>query len=158
MREKWRYQMSDIDVGPIDYLALSFPGAKLKGDGMTALVDLMDRGIVRVLDLRFVKRGTDGTITAMTIADFDGDGVLDVAVFEGAESGLLDQDDLEQFASLVEPGDAVGVIVYENTWAIPFVAAMQDADAEVVASARIPAADVAARLDELEGALAGKTA
>ena len=150
--------MSDIDVGPIDYLALSFPGAKLKGDGLNALVDLMDRHIVRVLDLRFVQRGTDGTITAMTVADFDGDGALDVAVFEGAESGLLDEDDLSEFASLIEPGDAVGVLVYENTWAIPFVSAMQAADAEVVASARIPATAVAARLDELESELVGKSA
>lgn len=150
--------MSDIDVGPIDYLALAFPGAKLKGDGLKALVDLIDRHIVRILDLRFVKRETDGTITAMTIADFDGDGVLDVEVFEGVESGLLDEDDLGEVASLIEPGDAVGVVLYENTWAIPFVSAMQAADAEVVASARIPVSAVAARLDELESELVGKSA
>jgi len=150
--------MPDIDVGPIDYLALVFPGAKLNGDGMNALVELIDRNIIHVLDLRFVKRGTDGTIIALTIADMDGDGVLDVAVFEGVESGLLDEDDLAEFASLVEPGDAVGIIVYENTWAIPFVSAMQTAGAEVLASARIPALDVAARLDELEGNLTGTSA
>lgn len=150
--------MSDIDVGPIDYLALVFPGAKLTGDGLNALVDLIDRGIIRVLDLRFVKREMDGSVTGMTIADLDGDGVLDVAVFEGVESGLLDEEDLGQFASLIEPGSAVGIVVYENTWAIPFVSAMQDAGAEVLASARIPANDVAARLDELETDLAGASA
>jgi Family of unknown function (DUF6325) len=150
--------MSDIDVGPIDYLALVFPGAKLNGDGLNALVDLIDRGVIRVLDLRFVKRETDGTITGMTVADFDGDGVLDVAVFAGVESGLLGEDDLGEFASLVDPGDAVGVVVYENTWAGPFVSAMRTAGAEVIASERIPALDVAARLDELEGDLAGASA
>jgi hypothetical protein len=149
-----RYEMSDIDVGPIDYLALAFPGAKLTGDGLRALVDLTDRGIIRILDLRFVKRETDGTITAMAVADFDDDGVLDLAVFQGVESGLLDEDDMAKVASLIDPGDAVGVLVYENTWARPFVSAMSTAGAEVIASARIPAADVNARLDELDAKLA----
>lgn len=147
--------MSDIEVGPIDYLALSFPGAKLNGNGLNALVDLMDRGIIRVLDLRFVQRGTDGTITAMTIADLDGDGTLDLAVFQGAESGLLAEDDLAAFGEMVEPGDAVGIVVYENTWAGPFVTAMRSVGAEVIASARIPAPEVIARLEELESDLAG---
>jgi hypothetical protein len=142
--------MSEIQVGPIDYLALVFPGAKLTGDGLTALVDLVDRGIIRVLDLRVVKRGEDGLITGLTVADLDGDGVLDVAVFQGVESGLLGEDDLQAFADLVDPGDAIGVVVYENTWAAPFVAAMRAEGAEVLTSARIPAADVIARLEELE--------
>jgi len=142
--------MSEIQVGPIDYLALVFPGAKLTGDGLTALVDLVDRGIIRVLDLRVVKRGEDGLITGLTVADLDGDGVLDVAVFQGVESGLLGEDDLQAFADLVDPGDAIGVVVYENTWAAPFVAAMRAEGAEVITSARIPAEDVIARLEELE--------
>src|SRR4051795_5025608 len=144
--------MPDIDVGPIDYLALVFPGAKLNGDGLNALVDLLDRRIIQVLDLRFVKRETDGTIVGMTVADMDGDGVLDVAVFEGVESGLLDDDDLAQAGSLVAPGSAVGLLVYENTWAGPFVSAMRRVGAEVLASGRIPATDVIAILDELEAA------
>jgi hypothetical protein len=142
--------MSEIQVGPIDYLALAFPGAKLTGDGLTQLVDLVDRGIIRVLDLRVVKRGEDGLITALTVADLDGDGVLDVAVFQGVESGLLGDDDLQAFADLVAPGDAIGVVVYENTWAAPFVAAMRAEGAEVLADARIPVADVLARLEEIE--------
>jgi hypothetical protein len=142
--------MSEIQVGPIDYLALAFPGAKLTGDGLTQLVDLVDRGIIRVLDLRVVKRGEDGLITGLTVADLDGDGVLDVAMFQGVESGLLGDDDLQAFADLVAPGDAIGVIVYENTWAAPFVAAMRTEGAEVLADARIPVADVIARLEEIE--------
>ena len=142
--------MSEIQVGPIDYLALVFPGAKLTGDGLTQLVDLVDRGIIRVLDLRVVKRGEDGLITGLTVADLDGDGVLDVAVFQGVESGLLGDDDLQGLADLVSPGDAIGVVVYENTWAAPFVAAMRGEGAEVIADARIPVADVIARLEEIE--------
>jgi len=144
--------MTEQDTGPIDYLALEFPGAQLKGEGLAILVDLVDRGIISILDLRFVKREDDGSFTALAIADLDGDGVLDLAVFEGVESGLLDDDDLSQAVSLVAPGSAVGLLVYENTWAGPFVSAMRRVGAEVLAGGRIPATDVIAILDELEAA------
>jgi hypothetical protein len=142
--------MTEQDIGPIDYLTVEFPRAKLTGEGLAALVDLVDRGIIRILDLRFVKREEDGTFSALAVSDFDGDGVLDLAVFEGVESGLLDDDDLNQAASVIEPGSAAGLLVYENTWAGPFVSAMRRAGAEVVASGRIPANDVVAMLDALE--------
>jgi hypothetical protein len=138
------------DVGPIDYLALEFPQAKLNGEGLGILIDLVDRGIIRLLDLRMVKREVDGTFTAAEIADFDNDGTLDLAVFEGVQSGLLDDDDLSQAANLIEPGNAVALLVWENAWAGPFVSAMRRAGAEVVASGRIPANDVVAALDALE--------
>jgi hypothetical protein len=138
------------DVGPIDYLALEFPQAKLNGEGLGILIDLVDRGIIRLLDLRMVKREVDGTFTAAEIADFDNDGTLDLAVFEGVQSGLLDDDDLSQAANLIEPGNAVALLVWENAWAGPFVSAMRRAGAEVVASGRIPADDVVAALDALE--------
>ena len=142
----------NVDVGPIDYLALEFPGARLTGEGMAILVDLVDRGIIRVLDMRALVRAGDGTVTAVAISDLDGDGTLDLAVFEGVESDLLDEDDLKEAASLVEPGNAVAILVYENTWAGPFVSAMRRAGAEVVASVRIPADTVIARLEQLEAA------
>jgi len=142
----------DLIVGPIDYLAVEFPGAKLNGDGLRALVDLVDKGIIRILDLRVAVVDAGGDITAVEITDLDGDGTLDLSVFVGARSGLLDDDDLKDSASLVEPGNAVGLLLYENTWAGPFVAALRRADAEVIASGRIPASDVIALLDELEAA------
>ena len=142
--------MTELQVGPIDYLAIEFPGARMTGEGLAALLDLVDNNIIRVLDLRAAKVDTDGTVTALEIADFDGDGTLDLAVFQGVQSGLLDDDDLNQSAGLIEPGNAVALILYENTWAGPFVAAMRKAGAEVVASGRIPAADVIDLLDQLE--------
>jgi len=142
----------DMVVGPIDYLAVEFPGAKLNGEGLRELVNLVDRGIIRILDLRVAVVDAGGDITAVEITDLDGDGTLDLSVFVGARSGLLDDDDLKGSASLVEPGNAVGLLLYENTWAGPFVSALRRADAEVIASGRIPAADVIAMLDELEAA------
>jgi hypothetical protein len=140
----------NVDVGPIDYLALEFPGAGLRGEGMAILVDLVDRGIIRVLDMKALVRSDDGAVTAVSISDLDGDGTLDLAVFEGVESDLLDEDDLKEAAALVQPGNAVALLVYENTWAGPFVSAMRRAGAEVVASVRVPADAVIARLEALE--------
>lgn len=149
--------MTQLDAGPIDYLALEFPGARLEGEGLAALLDLTDRGIIRILDLVVATVAADGNFTVVEFADLDGDGALDLAVFEGARSGLLDEDDIAQSAALVQPGSAVGVLVYENTWAGPFVTAMRHAGAEVIASGRIPADDVVAALDELESAQPGTT-
>ena len=142
--------MSTVDVGPIDYLAVEFPDGQLKGEGLRALLDLVDRGIIQILDLRVVKRETDGSYTAAAVADFDGDGALDLAIFSGIESGLLDDDDLQQAADLVQPGSAVAVLLYENTWAGPFVSAMRRAGAEVISSGRIPATTVLDALEALE--------
>ncbi len=139
-----------VDVGPIDYLALEFPEARVNGEGLAALLDLVDKGSVRILDLRAVKREVDGTFTEIEIADFDSDGTLDLAVFRGVSSGLLDDDDLSQAASLIEPGKVVAVLVWENTWAAPFVSAMRRVGADIIASGRIPADEVVAMLDELE--------
>jgi hypothetical protein len=142
--------MTELAVGPIDYLAIELPAARMSGEGLAALVDLVDRGLIRVLDLRAVRREDDGTFTAVAITDLDHDGTLDLAVFEGIESGMLDDDDLRQAAELIEPGKVVALLLYENTWAAPFVAAMRRAGAELIASGRIPADEVEAMLDALE--------
>ena len=144
--------MSEIDVGPIDYFAVEFPTGNLTGEGMAVLVDLVDRGIIRILDARFAIKDEDGSFTAVALTDLDGDGTLDLAVFEGASSGLLGDEDLAQAAALVPEGTAVGVMIYENTWAGPFVTAMRNHGARVLADGRIPVEDVIAALDSLESA------
>jgi len=144
--------MTDVDVGPIDFLALEIPEGNMKGEGFAALLDLVNSGTIRILDLRAVLVGDDGSLTALSIGDFDGDGTLDLAVFDGAESGLLADDDVRQAADLVGRGNAVVVLLYENTWAGPFVTAMRRAGAELIASGRIPANDVIEALDALETA------
>ena len=111
----------DIDqMGPVDYLVVEFPGNKMTGEGLPLLVDLVDRGIIRILDFAFVMKELDGSVHAIAISDFDGDGQLDLAVFEGASSGLLDEGDLDEAGGVLEPGSSAGVLVYENVWAAPF--------------------------------------
>ena len=107
--------VDDLDeLGPIDYLVVEFPGSRMTGEGLPILVDLVDRGIIRILDLEFVKRELDGSVVGMTIRDFDHDGTLDLAVFEGSFSGLLDKDDVNEAASLLQPGDSAGIVIYRE--------------------------------------------
>ncbi|MDL2080502.1 DUF6325 family protein [Streptomyces sp. GXMU-J15] len=140
------------DVGPIDYLVVEFPGNRMTGENFPLLVDLVDRGIIRILDLMFVRKEEDGTVSGMEIADLTGDGALDLAVFEGASSGLLGQDDLEEAASALQPGSSAGILVYENRWAAPFAAALRRSGAQLVASGRIPVPALVAALDATEDA------
>ncbi|MEE1755260.1 DUF6325 family protein [Streptomyces sp. SP18CS02] len=139
-------------MGPIDYLVVEFPGNRMTGEGFPLLVDLVDRGLIRILDLTFIRKDTDGSVAGLEIADLTGDGELDLAVFDGASSGLLGQDDLEEAAAALEPGSSAGVLVYENLWAAPFAAALRRGGAELVASGRIPVSAVLAALDATEPA------
>lgn len=144
-------QRNDLeDLGPIDYLVVEFPGSKMTGEGLPLLVDLVDRGIIRILDFVFVKKELDGSVKGMAIADLDRDGKLDLAVFEGASSGLLGPEDLDEAGGVLEPGSSAGLLVYENRWAAPFASALRRGGGQVVASGRIPISDVVAALDATE--------
>ncbi|MET9907651.1 DUF6325 family protein [Streptomyces sp. NPDC006476] len=140
------------DMGPIDYVVVEFPGNRMTGEAFPLLVDLVDRGIIRILDLRFIRKDEDGSVTALEIADLTGDGRLDLAVFEGASSDLLGQDDLEEAAAAVEPGNSAGLLVYENLWAAPFASALRRAGAQLVASGRLNVQAVLAALEAAEAA------
>ncbi|MCX4428035.1 DUF6325 family protein [Streptomyces mirabilis] len=137
-------------MGPIDYIVVEFPGNRMTGEGLPLLVDLVDRGVIRILDLMFVRKEEDGSVVGMEVADFTGDGALDLAVFEGASSGLLGEDDIEEAGSALEPGNSAGILVYENLWAAPFATALRRGGAQLVASGRIPVPAVLAALDATE--------
>ncbi|WP_328458009.1 DUF6325 family protein [Streptomyces sp. NBC_00386] len=137
-------------MGPIDYIVVEFPGNRMTGEGLPILVDLVDRGLIRILDLLFVRKDADGSVVGMEVADFDGDGALDLAVFEGVSSGLLGEDDIEEAGKALEPGNAAGILVYENVWAAPFATALRRGGAQLVASGRIPVPAVLAALEETD--------
>jgi hypothetical protein len=137
-------------TGPISYLVVEFPGNKMTGEGFRVLVDLVERGLIRILDLAFVTRGIDGRTRAIDLRDMDGDGVLDLAVFEGASSGLLDDSDIDDAGSVIEAGSSAGILIFENCWATPFTQALRGAGAELVAAGYIPQDSIAASLDAAE--------
>jgi hypothetical protein len=139
-----------VEMGPIDYVVVEFPGNRMTGEGFPILVDLVDRGVIRILDLLFVRKDKDGSVAGMEIADFDGDGALDLAVFQGASSGLLGEDDIEEAGRALEPGNSAGILVYENVWAAPFATALRRGGAQLVASGRIPVPAVLAALEDTD--------
>lgn len=140
-------------AGPIDFLLLEFDPAKADGSAAAALADLVDRGIVALYDIAVIAKAQDGSVAVLDISANESGGF---DVFAGARSGLIGDDDVAEAGVALAPGRAAALLVYENTWAIPFITAARAVDAEVIASARMPAETVIAALDALDAAEAGK--
>ncbi|TRW45489.1 DUF6325 family protein [Georgenia yuyongxinii] len=139
-------------TGPIDYIVVEFPGNRMRGEAFPLLIELVERGIIRILDLVFVRKDTDGSIAALTLKDLDGDDELDLQLFEGASSGLIGDEDVADIGNVLEPGSSGGVLIYENLWAAPFASAVRRAGGQLVASGRLPVQAILAALDEVEHA------
>jgi hypothetical protein len=136
------------ELGPIDIVVIAYPaGAPMTGEAAPMLLDLVDRGIIRVLDALFVQGNDDGTFSGFEATDLDSNSLGDFKVFEGASSGLLGEDDVATAGETLEPGSAAVMIVYENRWAAPFAAAVRRNGGVMVANQRIPAQDLMDALD-----------
>jgi hypothetical protein len=139
----------DIEMGPIDYVLVEWTGKQPEGEIAPHLVDLVDRGLIRILDLAFLAKAEDGTIAALELSDIGGD-AAELMIFEGAATGLLDEEDHAEAGAALEPGTSAALLVYENTWAAPFATAVRRSGGQLVASGRIPIEDVLAALDAVE--------
>ena len=137
--------------GPIDFVLLQFPTDRLTGEASGALADLVERGIVRIYDLLVIRKDESGAVEVLEIEN-PAHGASSFSYFSGARSGILGDEDAQEAASAMDPGTVAALIVYENTWAIPFVKAARSAGAEVVAAARIPADTVMEVLAAAEAA------
>jgi hypothetical protein len=138
------------EMGPVDFLVIEFPQCHPIGENVPLLVDLVDRGIIRILDLVLIKREFDGSVSILALADADGDGEWDYSVFEGVSAGLVGEDDVDEAAQALEPGRSAALLVYENRWAAPLAVALRRSGAELVASGRIPVQSIVASLDAIE--------
>ena len=138
-----------VEMGPIDYILVEWPGRQPNGEVAPYLVDLVERGLIRILDLSFIAKDEDGSVAGIELADL-GDGAGELTVFEGASSGLISDDDLTEAAAALEPGTSAALLIFENAWAGPFVAAVRRSGGQLVASGRIPADDILAALDAAE--------
>ncbi|HET7119939.1 MAG TPA: DUF6325 family protein [Solirubrobacterales bacterium] len=140
-----------VEMGPVDYLLVEWPGRQPNGEVAPHLVDLVERGLIRILDLVFIHKDEDGTVAGIELADVGGE-VPELAIFEGASSGLLSEEDVSEAGGVLEPGTSAALLVFENSWAAPFVGAVRRSGGELVASGRIPAADVIEALEAAEAA------
>lgn len=137
------------ETGPIDYILVEWPGRQPNGEVAPHLVDLVDRGLIRILDLVFVAKDEDGTVRGLEIAEVGGE-VAELSIFEGASSGLLSEEDIDEAGGVMEPGTSAALLVFENTWAAPFATAVRRSGGQLAASGRIPVQAVLAALDAAE--------
>jgi Family of unknown function (DUF6325) len=136
------------ELGPVDWIVVEFPGSKFKGEIAPALQDLVERDIVRILDLLIMKKDDDGTLEAFELSDLDDTELGSLRSYETALAMLLSEDDVEAVAAAVEPGSTAAVLVWENTWAAPFGSAVRRAGGQLVASGRIPVQALLAVIEE----------
>jgi len=140
------------EMGPIDYVVIEWPpGKQPSGEGAPIVVDLVEKGIIRVLDVAFITKGEDGSIAGIDIKDLGQDSE-ELLLFEGASSGLLSEEDKTEAGEALEPGASAALLVYENRWAAPFAVAMRRSGAQLVANGRIPVQAVIAALEAAEEA------
>jgi hypothetical protein len=142
------------ELGPIDIVVIGYPvDAPMTGEAIPMLLDLVDRKIIRVLDALFVIKEEDGTFSGFEAKGLEGKGVGDLAVFEGAGSGLLGDEDAAAAAEAMEPGTAAVLIVYENRWAGPFAAAVRRNGGVLLGYERISAEALLESLEAAEAAV-----
>jgi len=135
------------ELGPIDYIVLEWPGKQPTGEAAPLIVELADRGIINILDVAFMLKREDGSVDAIEMGDLAGSGFEE---FEGASSGLIGQDDLEEAAAALNPGTCAAVLVWENRWAAPVAVALRRSGGQLVASGRLPVQAIIAALDAAE--------
>jgi hypothetical protein len=138
--------MGDTVLGPIDYLAVEWPDRQVTGEGFRLLMDLVDREIVRVLDILFIGKDAEENVSKIEMADVENSDALDERLW-GLSSGLLDQSDIDEVAAVIGPGSLAGILVYENVWAVPMWTALDRSSARLVGAGRIVADDLIAALD-----------
>jgi hypothetical protein len=126
------------ELGPIDWIVVEFPGSRFNGEIAPALADLVDRGIIRVLDLLVLKKDADGTLEAFELSDLEDSELGGLRSHEDELAMLLSEEDVNALAAAVEPGSSAAVLVWENKWAAPFGMAVRHSGGQLVASGRIP--------------------
>ncbi|HXJ64485.1 MAG TPA: DUF6325 family protein [Actinomycetota bacterium] len=141
------------ELGPVDWIVVEFPGSKFNGEIAPALQDLVDREIVRVLDLLFLKKDEDGSIEAYEVGDLEDSELGELRAYETALAMLLSEDDVNAVAEAIEPGSSAAVLVWENKWAAPFASAVRHSGGQLVASGRIPIQSLLAAIEEDEASI-----
>ena len=135
------------ELGPVDYLVVEFPGSQFKGEILPELVDLVQRGIVRVLDLVMIKKSADGSYEAFEFGDPDAGPLGEIRELERQLADLLSEEDVVAVAETLEPWSTAALLVYENLWAAPFASAVRRAGGVLVADGRIPIQSLIAALE-----------
>ena len=142
--------MSDDELGSIGYLAAEFPSGKITEEDAAILLDAVNRRIIRVLDLEFLAKDADGSMRRVELHELDNPDGVDLGVWTGAYSGLLDDSDVAEIGRAIEPGSVAGIVIYENLWTLDLDALLHTHGARLIADGRIEPEDMVAALDQAE--------
>ena len=137
------------EMGPVDYVVLEWPGRQPKGEVAPMILELVDKGIIRILDVALMVKGNDGSVAAIDLGELGGD-AAGFGEFQGASTGLIGEEDLVEAAAALAPGTSAAVLVWENRWAAPIAVALRKSGGQLVASGRIEIQAILAALDALE--------
>ena len=137
-------------LGPVDHLIVEFPAGAVNEQSFAELVDLVDRGLIYVLDLEFVERPVQGEPRVIDVSAVSEGPAL--SVLAGASSGLLDEDDLRSVAETLAPGTVAAVVIFENLWIVPMLSALHGSGGRIVSENRVSVEDLLGSLDRVEGA------
>ena len=138
------------ELGPIDFLAIEFPGGNISAAGFEQLLSLADGGVIDILDLEFIAKDSAGNTGKVDVGELVNPGGVDLSAWKGASSGLLDRADVDEIAAAIQPGSVAAVVVYENRWVLSLVSTWQRDGARFIADGGISASDVVAALDATE--------
>jgi hypothetical protein len=139
------------ELGPVDWLVVEFPGSRFNGEIAPTITDLVDREIIRVLDLLMLRKDDDGNLEAFEIAELEDSELGELREYEAELAMLLSAEDVEAVAAAIEPGSSAACLVFENRWAAPFASAVRRAGGQLVANGRIPVQALLASI-EADGA------
>lgn len=142
--------LDDVELGPIDYLVIEYPDGQPTGEAIPYLIDLVEAGTVRLLDVAILAKSQDGQVSAIDMEQLAELGGGELGLLDGAASGLLDAEDIAEAGAIIEPGAVAAILVYENTWAAPFASAVRRAGGQLVANGRIPVNAIIAALEAEE--------
>ena len=128
-----------MSIGPVEYIAIAFPGNKFSGEIIPAIQKLQESGTIRVLDLVIITKNADGNVAAIELSDADAEqrAVLDVLGIE--RRNLLGEEDFEDIGAALDPNTTAGLMIWENVWAAEFAKSLRNANGVLIANGRIPA-------------------
>ncbi len=140
----------EVELGPVDFLVVEYPDGRPTGEAMPYLIDLVDRGLIRILDVAVVAKDAAGQVSGVSLGELAEEAAQELGVFDGAATGILDETDLAEAGEALSPGAVGAILVYENSWAAGFAGALRRAGAQLVASGRIPVNALLAAVEALE--------
>ena len=140
-----------MSIGPVEYIAIAFPGNKFSGEIIPALQKLVDSGTIKILDLVIIRKDSDGNVEGIELSDASPEEQAALGALGISGHRLLGEEDVEDIGSALDPNSSAALMIWENVWAASFAESLRNADGELVANGRVPVSVV----EELMAAGAG---